>query len=157
VQRPQLGERRWRHAQQEAPQRGRIRIGVQPREIREHSVLSQQPGRLDPFEFQDHRIEQSQQHLANAVPVVPLHQSDIHGHRILEPDPREEPMQKIDATVVGQGLGPKRDHQIPGSLWHHRECYPRGSIHYKRWNHSWTMYGTSSGTPFTDQCRRIQV
>jgi hypothetical protein len=66
-------------------------------------------------------------------------------------------MQQIDATVVGQGLGPKRDHQIPRSLWHHSECYPTDSIHYKRWNHSWTMYGASSSTPFTDQCRRIQV
>ncbi len=64
-------------------------------------------------------------------------------------------MQKIDATVVGQSLGPKRDRQIPRSFWHHSEPYPRGSIHCKRWNHSWTMYGISSRTPFANQCRRI--
>ena len=111
VQLPQLGERRWRHAQQESPQRGRIRIGVESREVLEHAVLSQQLGRLDPFQSEDHWIEQREQHLADAVAMVALHQANLHGHRVLEPDPREEPMQKIDTTIVGAGSRPQMQSQ----------------------------------------------
>ena len=139
VQPAQLGQRRWRHAQQESPQRGRIWIGVQPREVLEHAVLPQQLSRLDPFESQDHRVQQGEQHLAPAVAVVPLDQADIRGHRVLEPDPREKPMQKIDTTVVGQALGPERDSKIPWSFWHHSEPYPRGSIHCNKGNPSPTV------------------
>jgi hypothetical protein len=157
VQLPQLGERRWRHAQQESPQRGRIRIGVESREVLEHAVLSQQLGRLDPFQSEDHWIEQREQHLADAVAMVALHQANLHGHRVLEPDPREEPMQKIDTTIVGQGLGPKCNRKISWPLRHCSECYPWGSIHCNRHNHSLTILGASLRLPFTNNCRRIQV
>ena len=132
VQGAQLGQRRRRHPQQEAPQGRRIRIGVEPREVLEHAVLSQQLRCLDPFQSQDHRIEQREQHFADAVVGVSLHHAYIHGHRILEPDPRKEPMEQIDTTVMGQCLGPKRDRKIPRSLRHRSEPYPRGSPHCKR-------------------------
>ena len=127
-----LGQRRRRPPQQESPQGRRSRIGVEPREVLEHAVLSQPLRRLDPFQPQDHRIEQRQQPLADAVAVVALHHADIHGHRVLEPDPREEPMEQIDTTGMGQCLGLKRDRKIPRSLRHRSEPYPWGSIHCKR-------------------------
>lgn len=131
----QLGQCRRCHPQQESPQRRRIWIGVEPREVLEHAVLSQQLSRLDPFQSQDHRIEQREQHLADAVAVVSLHHADIHGQRVLEPNPREEPMEQIDTTIMGQCLGPKRDRKIPWSLGHRSEPYPWGSLHCKRGKH----------------------
>lgn len=119
---------------------GRIWRGVQPREILERAVLPQQLSRLDPFESQDHGVQQGEQHLAPAVAVVPLDQADIRGHRVLEPDPREKPMQKVDTTVVGQALGPERDRTIPWPFWwYHSEPYPRGSIHCNKGNPSPTV------------------
>jgi hypothetical protein len=63
MQPTQLGQRRWHHAQQASPQRGRIWIGVQPREVLERVIVPQQLSRLDPFESQDHRVQLSEQHL----------------------------------------------------------------------------------------------
>jgi hypothetical protein len=40
-------------------------------------------------------------------------------------------MEQIDATIMGQCLGPKRDRKIPWSLGHRSEPYPEGSLHCK--------------------------
>lgn len=107
VQRPQLGERRRRHAQQESPQRGWIRIGVQPREILEHPVLSQQLGRLDAFQPEDHRIEQREQCLAETVAVVALPHTDGLSEGTLEAKPTQESMDEVGPAVVSQRVGAK--------------------------------------------------
>ncbi|HRC42758.1 MAG TPA: hypothetical protein PLT27_01795 [Nitrospira sp.] len=92
MQRSQLGQCCWRDAQQKSPQRRRIRVRVQPREVLEHPVLSQQLGCLNAFQAEDHRIEQSQQHLSDAVAMVPLSHSELSGNRVLEANSRQEPM-----------------------------------------------------------------
>lgn len=65
---------------------------MQPREVLEHPVLSQLMGCLDAFEAEDHRIEQSQQHVANAVVFVPLKHSELSGYHILEVNSQQELM-----------------------------------------------------------------
>jgi hypothetical protein len=49
-------------------------------------------GCLDAFEAEDHRIEQSQQHVANAVVFVPLKHSELSGYHILEVNSQQELM-----------------------------------------------------------------
>ena len=128
VQRAQLGECRRCHAQQESPQRGGIRIGVQPREVLEHAVLPQQLGRLDPFQPEDHRVEQGEQRLADAVAVVALLQPDHLPEGSLETDPAEEPMDEVGSAVVSERADPELECQISRAFGHCVQPYPRGSI-----------------------------
>ena len=65
-------------------------------------------------------------------------------------------MQKIDTTIVGQGLGPKYNRKISWSLRHRSECYPWVGIHCNRRNHTLTILGASLRASFTNNSRRIQ-
>jgi len=132
VQFAEFRERRWRDAQQEPPQRGRIRVGLQPREVLIHAILAQQVGGLDAFESEDHGVEHGQHHLADAVAVVPLHHLDVVGHRVLESDARQKSMNEVDPTVMGQRLGAKRHAEISRSSGHRTESYLLGSVQSNR-------------------------
>lgn len=128
VQCAQFRERRWRNAEQEPPQCGRIRIGLQPREVLIHPILAQQVCGLDAFETEDHRVEHGEQHLANAVAVVPLYHTDVAGDRMLESDTRQESMNEVDTTVMGQRLGAKRHAESSRSSGHRTESCLLGSF-----------------------------
>ena len=52
---------------------------------------------FDPFQSQDHRVGGASG-APTLLTVVSLYQADIHGQRVLEPDPREEPMEQIGTT-----------------------------------------------------------
>jgi len=123
VQDAQLRQGGGRHAKQEPPERGRIGIARQAGEVLKHAILPQQVGRFDPFESEDHRVEQGQQHLADAVAVVPLDQAHLAGHRILEPNSRQEPMEQIRTTIVGEVPFAKRNRKPSGASGHHGESY----------------------------------
>ncbi len=123
VQGAQLRQCRRGHAQQESPQRGRVRIGVQSREVLEHAVLPQQLGRLDALQPEDHRIEQCQQHLADAVAIVPLRHAKLASDLVLEADARQEPMQQIHPAIMRQRRRAKLDRQLSRSPGHGSEGY----------------------------------
>ena len=132
VQQAQLGERRRCHAEQEAPQRGGIRVGAQPGQILEHAVLTQQLGGLDAFQAQDHRVEQRQQRLAEAVAVVALLHADRLAKGSLQSNPAQESMDEVRAAVVRQRVGAEVDDQRSWSLGHCVQPYPRGSFRRNR-------------------------
>ena len=97
-----FGEGGRSHAQQEPPERRGLGITRQPGEVLKDAVLSQQLRGLDPFEPEDHRVEQRQQHLADAVAVVALDQACLIGQALLEAQTTEETVQQIDSTVMSQ-------------------------------------------------------
>jgi hypothetical protein len=88
MQSAELRQRSWGNPEQEAPQRRRVGIPWQASEVLKDAVLSEQLSRFDSLQSQDHRIEQGQNHLADAVAIVSLSESNIRGERVLEPDPR---------------------------------------------------------------------
>jgi len=105
-------------AQQEAPQGGCIGIAWQSSEILKDAILAEQLGCLDAVEPEENGIEQRQKHLADAVAVVALMESNIGGQRVLEPDPRQEAVQHIDAAVTRQRAGAKRNSKSTRALGH---------------------------------------
>lgn len=126
--RAQLGEHRRRDAQQESPQCGRIRRGAQTREVLEYAVLPEQLGRLDAFQFEDHRIEHGEPRFADAVAVVALLHPDGLSKGTLETNPTEKPLDEVRPAVVGQRVGAEVEKQISGSLDHCVQPYPRGRV-----------------------------
>jgi hypothetical protein len=109
MQSAELGQRSRGNPEKEAPQRRRVGITWQASEVLKDAVLSEQLSRFDSLQPKDHRIEQCQNHLPDAVAIVSLSESNIRGERVLEPDPRQEAMQHIDAPVVRQRTGTKRN------------------------------------------------
>jgi hypothetical protein len=128
VQGTQFGEGRRRHPQQEAPERRGLGVTRQTGKVLKDAVLSQQLRGLDPFEPQDHRIQQRQEHLADSVAVIPLRDAHLCRDRLLEPDSRQEPVKKVDAAVVRQARRSERDRQLSWSPGHRNEPYPKGSV-----------------------------
>jgi tRNA 2-thiocytidine biosynthesis protein TtcA len=57
-----------------------------------------------------------------------LRGANLGGQRVLEADPRQESMQKIDADVVCQGGGAKFDRKRPESARQHSQRYRNGSV-----------------------------
>lgn len=112
-----------RHTEQEAPERGGIRVAREAGEVLEHTVLAEQLGRLDPLEPEDDRVQQGQEHLAHTVPIVALRNPEICRHRPLEPDARQEPMYPVDAAVVRQVLRAEVHAQVSGAFGHLDEPY----------------------------------
>ena len=110
-------------AQQKAPECGRVGITRQAGKVLKHTILAQQLCCLDPFQPEDHRIEQREQHFADAVAVVALGQAQLAGHGIFEPDLGQEAVEKIRAAVMGQAPFAKRNDEFPGSSGPHGECY----------------------------------
>lgn len=107
VQGPQPLQAARGNPQQEATERGRLGIAGQPSQVLKDAVLPQQLGGLDAFESEDHGIEHGQKQLANAVTIVALHKTDVLRKGMFEADAGEKPMEKIDATIVGECLRTK--------------------------------------------------
>ena len=121
VQGVQFWQCRRGHRQQESPHCGRVRIGVQPREVLENAVRPQQLDRLDAVQPKDHRIEQCQQHLADAVTIAPPRHSEFGGNPVLEAEARQEPMQEIYTTIMRQRRRAKLNCQLSRSSGHGSE------------------------------------
>ncbi len=60
--------------EQEPPKRGGLRITRHAGQVLKDAILAQELRALDPLEAQDHRVEQSEQCLADTVAVVALDQ-----------------------------------------------------------------------------------
>ena len=99
-------ERRRGRPQQEAAERGRLGITRQARQVLKDAILAEQLRGFEAFQAEDHRVEQRQQHLADAVAVVPLGQRHMPGDGGLKSNARQEAMQEIDAPVMRQVLRP---------------------------------------------------
>lgn len=97
VQSTQLWKQGGRDPKQKAPQAGCIGVTGQSREILKDAVLAQELGGFNSVEPQQNGIEQRQQHLADAVAVVALNESEVRGQRVLEADSCQEAVQDIDA------------------------------------------------------------
>ena len=98
----------------------------------EDPVLLEQQGGLNPLEPENRRIEQGEQQFAHTVAVVPLGEAHVGGHGILEPNPRQEEMQEIGASVVRQAPRPERDREFSRPSGQFGEPYLIGSIHRRR-------------------------
>jgi len=131
VQGAHLGQGRRGHAQQEATQGAGIRVARQPGQVLEHAVLPQQLRGLDPFEPEDHRVEQREEHLPDAVAMIALDHPHLQGHRMLEADSRQKSMEEVDSAVVRQAPGTEGHGNSPWSPRHHTEPYPWGSFRCK--------------------------
>jgi hypothetical protein len=59
---------------------------------------------LESFETEAHRIEDGEEHFANAVGTVPLLELQLVGDPRLEADLGEKPMNQIHAAVVREVL-----------------------------------------------------
>jgi hypothetical protein len=123
VQQTELGKRRRHYTEQESPQRGRIRIGLQSCEVLEYAILSQQLSGLDALQPEDHRIQQCQQHLADAVAIVPLGHAELPGDQVFEANSRQEPMQQIDTAVMRQRGRTELDREFARASGHGSESY----------------------------------
>lgn len=78
------------HAQQETAERRRVGIAWQPGQILKRSVLLQQLCRFDPFQTEDHWVQEGQQHLADAGVIIPLRHKNMASNGVLKPKPRQE-------------------------------------------------------------------
>ena len=102
VQGAHLWESPGSQAKKEPAQRGGFGIARQSREVLEDPILPQQLRCLDPFEPQDHRVQERQEHLSDAVPVVPLGESRRLRQQLPEPESAEEAMKQVRPAIVGQ-------------------------------------------------------
>ena len=69
-------------SQEKAPQRRGVRIGGQTRQGPKDAIARQQVGRLQTFQSEEHRVQQRQQHLPNAVPRVALREPHVFRERL---------------------------------------------------------------------------
>jgi len=129
VQRTQARQHLRCCAQQKPAQACCLRIVRQSRQILEDAILSQQLCRLESFEAEDHRIEERQQHLADAVAIVALREMKLVCDGALESDLGEKAMQQIDAAVVRQVLRTEFDCKFSGSPGSQDESYLLSSFH----------------------------
>ena len=102
--------------------------------------MPQQLRGLEPFEPEDHRVQQRQQHLANAVTVVALPDTNMLCDRALESNAGQEPMQQVDPAVVRQILRTKRDSELTRSATHYTESYLLSSFQCKAENSKTTLF-----------------
>jgi hypothetical protein len=137
VQGPKLRQGRRGSPQEEPAERRGIGIARQAGEVLKDSVLAEQLRRLEAFQPEDHRVEQRQQHLADAVAMVSLDERHVPGDGVLESDAGQEPMQEIDAPIVGEVLRSKRDGQSSRSSGHLSEPYFLSSFHSRDEKSSW--------------------
>jgi len=156
MQRAELGQRRRGNPEQEAPQRRSVGITWQASEVLKDAVLSEQLGRFDSLQPEDHRIEQCQNHLADSVAIVSLSESNIRGERVLEPDPCQEAMQHIDAPVMRQRTGTKRNCKPTWTSGHPGEPYLKGSFHRKHLGSGLNQRQQRSANDHVSRSRRIQ-
>lgn len=129
VQSSQFGKGGGSQTQQEPPEGSRVGIGRKTRKVLEDTVVLKQLSGLQAFDTEHHGIQKGEQHLADAVVVVPLHPGDFFGNGRFETDTAQETVQQIDTPVMGQGVFTKRNGQTSGASWHGNESYPRGSFH----------------------------
>ena len=129
VELAQSGQGLWSHAQEKASQGRGIGIVRQSTQVLKHTVGLQQMRSLDPFETEDHRIDDGQQQFADAVAVVSLDQTNIHGHRFLETNSSQETMKQINASVMREASVAERDREFSWPFWHYNESYLSGSFH----------------------------
>ena len=101
VQRSQPWECDGGDAQQKASQSRCVGIARQAGKILKDTILAQQLCGFDPFQSKNHRIEQGQQHFADAVAVVALNKARLLSEEFLEPETAEEAMKQIHPTIVG--------------------------------------------------------
>lgn len=128
VQRPEFGQTTWRGTQQEAPEAGRIGIARQPSQRLKEAIPAKPLCGFEPLKAEHHRVEQSPEHLADAVASVPLRQPNLNRHRVLEADPREKSMQERDAAVMRHVRSPECDGEMSRSPWHRSQPYLEGSF-----------------------------
>ncbi len=132
MQSAELRKRRRGNTQQEPQQRRSVGITWQSSEVLKDSVLAEQLGCLDAVEPEEHGIEQRQKYLTNTIAMVALSESNIRGERVLVPALCQEAMQHIDAAVMRQRTGTKRNCKPTCTFGHPREPYLEGSFHWKR-------------------------
>ena len=88
--------------QQKTSQCRCVGIAWQAGEILKDTILAQQLRGFDPFQSENHRIEQSQQHFADAVAVVALNKARLLSEAFLESQATEEAVEQIHSTIVSQ-------------------------------------------------------
>jgi hypothetical protein len=102
VQRSQPWECDGGNAQQKTSQGRCVGIARQASEVLKDAILAQQLRGFDPFQSENHWIEQGQQHFADAVAVVALNKARLLSEEFFEPETTEEAMEQIHPTVVSQ-------------------------------------------------------
>lgn len=107
VQRPEPREGARRHPEQEVTEPGGVRVPQEPRGVLENAVYPEHLRRLEPLKAEDDGVQQGQQHLAHAVPVVALGQAEFPGEPLAQVEPIEEPMEEVGAGVVSQRARPE--------------------------------------------------
>ena len=92
-----------------------IRITRESCQVLKNAILSKQSRRLQTFDSQNHRIQNRQQRLANAVSIVPLFDLQLVCSFDPEANLGEEAMQQVHAAVVRQVFRTKLEHEFSGS------------------------------------------
>ncbi len=115
VQAAELREHARGHAQEEAAQCSGLRVPREPREVLEDPVLPEQLSRLDSLEPEDDRVQQSEEHLAHTVSVVPLSHPHMARNSIFETQGREETVEKVHTAVVGERARVELDRKFSGA------------------------------------------
>ncbi len=88
-------------AQQKASQYRRVGIARPAGEVLKDAIVAQQLCGFDPFQSENHRVEQGQQHFADAVAVVALEKARVLSKEFLEPETTEKALKQIHPTIVG--------------------------------------------------------
>lgn len=70
-----------------------------------YPIMLQQRGRLVALQPKNHGIEACQHHFTDTVVIVPLLQTHMGCHGLLEPDPSQKAMQEIYAPIMHQAVG----------------------------------------------------
>jgi hypothetical protein len=137
VQRAQTRQHLRRCAQQKSPQTRCVWIARKPGQVLEHAILSQKLRGLQPLESKYHRVQKRQQHLANAVSVVALFDTNMLRERIFESNSGQKAMQQINPAIVRQILRTEGDRKLAWASGHYSEPYLIGSFHCNTEKSTW--------------------
>ena len=129
VQPAQLGQGLPAQPEEKPAQRRGIRIGGQPRELLEDAIAGQQVCAFQPLEPEEHRIEQRQQHLSDAVARIALWEAHTGRQGFPQAETGEEPVQKIHATEVRKAARTEAETHVAGSFGHDAQPYLLVSYH----------------------------
>jgi len=101
----------------------------EPAQVLKDTVGLQQMCGLDPFETENHRIDDRQQQFAHAVAIVSLPQADLGRDCFLQTYSSEKTVQQVDASVVRELPARECDFEFSWSFWHPDEPYFLSSFH----------------------------
>ncbi len=115
-------------ADQESPQRLRIGVGGESREVLKDPVVLEQPRGFDPPQSQHQGVKPCQEGLADGVAVVALVEADAISEQRTQPQSLHEPVQQEKSTEVGERVCREGNLDLAGAGTPHRQNLTQSEV-----------------------------